>query len=103
MSAEVTLQLEANGVGTHSASQRGRPRYNISAVQLTHMRDLGFSWMAISRMLSVNIRTLYNHRTQLGLLDYGSFTNISNEDLDRLITEVLRQTLAQERPTSLVV
>ncbi|KAA8577364.1 hypothetical protein FQN60_004275 [Etheostoma spectabile] len=92
MSAEVTLQLEANGVGTHSASQRGRPRYNISAVQLTHMRDLGFSWMAISRMLSVNIRTLYNHRTQLGLLDYGSFTNISNEDLDRLITEVLRQT-----------
>ena len=56
------------------------------------MRDLGFSWMAISRMLSVNIRTLYNQRRQLGLLDYGSFTNISNDDLDRLITEVLRQT-----------
>ncbi|XP_054593353.2 uncharacterized protein [Nothobranchius furzeri] len=56
------------------------------------MRDLGFSWMAISRMLSVNIRTLFNHRTQLGLVDYGSFTNISNEDLDHLINEVIRQT-----------
>nr|XP_020470597.1 uncharacterized protein LOC109968583 [Monopterus albus] len=67
-------------------------RYNISASQLTHMRELGFSWMAISRVLSVNIRTLYNHRIQLGLLDYGSFSNISNAALDHLITEVLRQT-----------
>lgn len=56
------------------------------------MRDLGFSWMAISWMLSVNIWTLYNHRTQLDLLDYGSFTNISNDDLDCLICGVLRQT-----------
>ncbi|MEQ2210454.1 hypothetical protein XENOCAPTIV_013676 [Xenoophorus captivus] len=56
------------------------------------MRDLGFSWMAISRMLSVNIRTLYNHRTQFGLVDYGSFINISNEVLDSVITEVLNQT-----------
>lgn len=48
--------------------------------------------MAISRMLSVNIRTLYNHRTQLGLVDYGSFSIISNDDLDRLIAEVLQQT-----------
>uniref|UniRef100_A0A3Q3GLT7 Integrase catalytic domain-containing protein n=1 Tax=Labrus bergylta TaxID=56723 RepID=A0A3Q3GLT7_9LABR len=44
MSAEITLQIEATarGEGTHSASQRGRPRYDISAVQLTDMRDLGF-------------------------------------------------------------
>lgn len=69
-----------------------RLRYNISAALLIHMRDLGFSWMAISRMLSVNIRTLYNHRRQLGLVDYGSFTNISNNDLDHHITEVLQQT-----------
>ncbi|XP_073340391.1 uncharacterized protein [Pagrus major] len=96
MLAEITSQLEvdvqAHGMGTHSASQRGRPRYNIPAAQLIHMRDLGFSWMAISRMLSVNIRTLYNHRTQLGLVDYGSFTGIANVDLDRLIAEILRQT-----------
>lgn len=56
------------------------------------MRDLGFSWMAISRMLSVNIRTLYNRRTQLGLVDYGSFSDIANVDLDRLIAEILSQT-----------
>uniref|UniRef100_A0A3Q3AAD9 Integrase catalytic domain-containing protein n=1 Tax=Kryptolebias marmoratus TaxID=37003 RepID=A0A3Q3AAD9_KRYMA len=56
------------------------------------MRDLGFSWTAISRMLSVNIRTLYNHRTQFGLVDYGSFINISNEVLDSVITGVLNQT-----------
>lgn len=67
-------------------------RYNIQAVQLIHMRDLGFSWMAISRMLSVNIRTLYNHRTQLDLVDYGSFNNISNEVLDSVISEILHQT-----------
>ncbi len=56
------------------------------------MRDLGFSWIAISRMLSVNIRTLYNYRTQLGLVDYGSFTDITNDDLDRLIADIVRQT-----------
>ncbi|KAM7390869.1 hypothetical protein PAMA_008863 [Pampus argenteus] len=95
MLAEITFQLEgdvqAHGMGTHSASQRGRPKYNIPADQLIHMRDLGFSWMAISWMLSVNIRTLY-HRTQLGLVDYGSFTDTANADLDRLIAEILRQT-----------
>ncbi|XP_016333395.1 uncharacterized protein LOC107681599, partial [Sinocyclocheilus anshuiensis] len=96
MLAEIVPQVEADiqvhGIGTYSASQRGRLRYNIPAALLIHMRDLGFSWMAISRMLSVNIRTLYNHRRQLGLVDYGSFTNISNYDLDHLITEVLQQT-----------
>lgn len=56
------------------------------------MRDLGFSWMAISQMLSVNVRTLYNHRIQLGLVDYGNFNNISNVDLDHLITEILTHT-----------
>uniref|UniRef100_A0AAZ1XLS2 Integrase catalytic domain-containing protein n=2 Tax=Oreochromis aureus TaxID=47969 RepID=A0AAZ1XLS2_OREAU len=56
------------------------------------MRDLGFSWMAISQMLSVNVRTLYNHRIQLGLVDYGTFNNISNVDLDHLITEILTHT-----------
>lgn len=48
--------------------------------------------MAISGMMSVNIRTLYNHRLELGLVDYGGFTNISNDDLDGVITDVLRQT-----------
>ncbi|XP_060746019.1 uncharacterized protein LOC132859318 [Tachysurus vachellii] len=89
---QITLEDVRQVDDTHSTSQRGRPRYQISAAQLIHMRDLGFSWMAISRMLSVNIRTLYNHRTQLGLVDYGSFSNISNTDLDCLIAEVLRQT-----------
>ncbi|XP_051814938.1 uncharacterized protein LOC127537125 [Acanthochromis polyacanthus] len=56
------------------------------------MRDLGFTWAAISRMLSVNNRTLYNHRLQLGLVDYGNFANIADDDLDRLIAEVLSQT-----------
>lgn len=56
------------------------------------MPDLGFSWMALSWMLSVNIRTLYNHRTQLGLVDYGSFTDIANVNLYQLIAEILRQT-----------
>ncbi|KAL3973532.1 proto-oncogene serine/threonine-protein kinase Pim-1 [Sarotherodon galilaeus] len=64
----------------HSTSQRGRPRYNIPATQLTDMRDLGFSWMAISQMI------------QLGLVDYGTFNNISNVDLDHLITEILTHT-----------
>ncbi|XP_019206542.2 uncharacterized protein LOC109196654 isoform X1 [Oreochromis niloticus] len=96
MSTELTLRAEAEahvmGSLYHSTSQRGRPRYNIPATQLTDMRDLGFSWMAISQMLSVNVRTLYNHRIQLGLVDYGTFNNISNVDLDHLITEILTHT-----------
>lgn len=56
------------------------------------MRDLGFNWITISRMLSVNIRTLYNYRTQLGLVDYGSFTDITNDNLDQLIADIIQQT-----------
>lgn len=43
-------------------------------------------------MLRVNIRTLFNHRRRLGLVDYGNHSSLSNADLDRLLREVLSLT-----------
>uniref|UniRef100_A0A3B3QRV3 Integrase catalytic domain-containing protein n=1 Tax=Paramormyrops kingsleyae TaxID=1676925 RepID=A0A3B3QRV3_9TELE len=66
--------------------------FHIPGFQLMNLRDLGFNWTAISRMLCVNIRTLFNHRRQLGLLDYGSFSSLSNTELDNIILRVLALT-----------
>lgn len=41
--------------------------YNMTVVHFTDMWALGFSWMPISWMLSVNNRTLYNNSIQSGV------------------------------------
>ncbi|KAK1153656.1 hypothetical protein AOXY_G29757, partial [Acipenser oxyrinchus oxyrinchus] len=43
-------------------------------------------------ILNISVRTLFNHRAQLDLLANESFSNISDEELDSLIQQVLSST-----------
>ena len=72
---------------------RGRPKYVIRREQLLFLRDLRFTWTKISFMYGVSRRTLYNIRSDLGLIEphYSNFTAISDNDLKAIIQETKRE------------
>ena len=73
----------------------GRPRIHITEDQLTTLHnDAGFRWADVARTLGVSERTLRRRRHQFGLaVGRGiDFTDISDNDLDRHVHEILRTT-----------
>lgn len=67
-------------------------RYNLTSSQIYCLQELGYRWTSIASILNISVRTLFNHRAQLGLLANESFSNISDEELDSLIQQVLSAT-----------
>lgn len=64
----------------------GRPVIEIRRDQLERLRTIGFSWAKIAQLLGVSVRTVYNRRQEL---DIQGYSDISDADLDRLVTEIL--------------
>ena len=71
---------------------RGRPKYVIKREQILFLRDLRFTWTKISKMYGVSRRTLYNIRSDLGLIEphYHNFTPITDDDLKETIKDIKR-------------
>ena len=65
----------------------GRPPYDIPRSQLEALIELGFSYAAIARM---SPRTLRRRRAVFGLPAGRLYTEISDHQLDQLISEILR-------------
>ena len=75
---------------TEQASGPGRPRYLLSAEQLSCLRSEFNSWSQIAADLGVSRQTIYNRRRELGFSTaFENFTTISNADLDTVVTEEL--------------
>lgn len=70
---------------------QGRPAYNISEDQISHLLSLGMNWQNISLCLGVSIRTLYRHRESLGIQPLV-YTALSDVQLNRLVAEILQST-----------
>ena len=68
----------------------GRPRFDISEEQLSALRELGLSWTDISALLGVSRVTVYRRRRELGL-EESRYTEISEDDLDAFVAEVVAQ------------
>ena len=68
----------------------GRPPYDIPQSQLEALIELGFSYAAIARMLNVSPRTLRRCRAEFGLPAGRLYSEISDHQLDQLISEILR-------------
>jgi len=70
---------------------QGRPQYNISQEQISHLVSLGMNWQNIATCLGVSCRTLYRHRQRLSIqpLTYGT---LSNDNLNRVVGEILQST-----------
>ena len=98
--AELEEPLDFNGLQQNRAivqhtGEVGRPCLR-SAVGESHLRflnqDLGLRWVDIARCLGISERTLRRWRYQFGLLPNTSFTNITNEQLDQHVTNILQST-----------
>ncbi|XP_037830460.1 uncharacterized protein LOC119617641 [Kryptolebias marmoratus] len=70
---------------------QGRPPYNISEEQISHLLSLGMNWQNIAICLGVSSRTLYRHRDRLGIQPLA-YTAISDVQLNRFVAEILQST-----------
>ncbi len=78
-----------------SSGQAGRPRFNITEEQIVVLRErLGFRWTDIASLLHVSTRTLNRRRRENGLPvgQAQSFSQITNDELDNLIKDILTVT-----------
>ena len=73
----------------------GKPRLQILQQQLqTLHNDAGFRWADIGRILGISERTLRRRRHEFGLpVGVGeNFSDVSNDDLDKYVREILEVT-----------
>ena len=73
----------------------GRPRLQILQEQLQTLHiDAGFRWADIGRILGISERTLRRRRHEFGLpVGVGEdFSDVSNDDLDECVREILEVT-----------
>ena len=67
----------------------GRPRPHISEDVVLNLRSFGFTWEKISEMLLVSRWTLRHRVVEFGLDQTTGFSEISNEQLDTIVTQFL--------------
>ena len=71
--------------------RRGRPAYVLDNERIQELHNLGNSWADIAAVLGVDRKTLYNHLRAAGIQNTRrQFTDISDEDLDSVVTEISR-------------
>ena len=66
----------------------GRPKFEISEFQLTSLLEDSFNVPDIARILGVSISTIRRRMTDFGLSVHQMYTQISSEDLQKIIGEV---------------
>ena len=69
------------------SGDRGRSRYNITEEQLEYFLDFGFTATEISAMLGVSEPTVRRRLQEFGLSS-RNLTNISDDALDRIVTQI---------------
>lgn len=69
----------------------GRPRYDLTADQINHCLDLGYSWQGIASLFGIDRRTLFRHRQRLSIPS-AEYTSLSDENLTLTIREILQNT-----------
>lgn len=67
----------------------GRPSFEIPAEILEELRGLGFTWTKIADMLGVSRWTVSRRLAAYGLQDLNCFSNLSDEQLDKLVKDYI--------------
>uniref|UniRef100_A0A8C4T7K9 Integrase core domain-containing protein n=1 Tax=Erpetoichthys calabaricus TaxID=27687 RepID=A0A8C4T7K9_ERPCA len=62
-------------------------RYCLTSCQINTLRELGYTWNSIANAMCVSVRILYNHRAHFGMLTNEAFSDISDVELDSVITQ----------------
>lgn len=68
----------------------GRPRYFLSREQLEFLLSLGFNKTQLSVMLGMSTRTIQRRMAEYGL-SRRNYSDLSEEELDRMVTEIQQQ------------
>ena len=71
-------------------STGGRPTYNITKGQIEQLRETGMNWRSVAKVLRISDSTLYRRRLELNVTD--TFSLIEDDELDRIIQDILRLT-----------
>ena len=66
--------------GKEEKETPGRPRFDIPAEMLEELRELGFSWIKIGKMLGVSRWTIHRR-----VIDMTGFHHLSDEELDEIV------------------
>ena len=93
--AGITISSPSSGLKAEMeyTGHRGRPKYIIKQEQILLLRKLRFTWTKIAQMYGVSRRTMYNVRSDLGLVssEFSGFSNISDNDLKIIIRQIKQE------------
>ena len=68
----------------------GRPAYNITKGQIEQLCETGMNWRSVAKVLRISDSTLYRRRLEFNVTD--TFLLIEDDELDRVIQDILRLT-----------
>lgn len=76
---------------SQSSAAQGRPRLLIPQEQLEGLRSLGFSWVAIAKMLGVSERTVRRRKEEYNMSSsVNIFSEISDSEIDEFMKFILQ-------------
>ena len=84
-------RISNGGPGVLTNDLPGRPSFNLPCETLEELRGLGFTWSKIAQMLGVSRWTISRRVKQYGLESLQGFSDISDQDLDSLVKELLER------------
>lgn len=84
--------IPAPGSNMHLYREKplGRPKYFLSRDQLEFLLSLGFNKTQLSEMLGMSARTIQRRMAEYGLSS-NNYSDLSEEELDRMVTEIKEQ------------
>ena len=69
----------------------GRPKRQIQSEMLEELRGIGFPWIKIADMFGVSRWTISRCVREYGLQDMQEFSDLSDTDLDSLVSDFLER------------
>ena len=82
---------------TRRCGRRGRPSYEIHIEQVRLLREYYFWWTTISKIVGVHRSTLWGKLNKYLGNEELKYSDIDDEDLDRVIIEIKKITHCQAR------
>ncbi|XP_019620312.1 PREDICTED: uncharacterized protein LOC109466887 [Branchiostoma belcheri] len=88
---ECRNQIDAASESTTPEQENtgGRPRYVVDPGSMRASFDAGVAFNVQARVQGVSQSTMYRRRREMGFLQQNRYTNISDADLDQMMTRIL--------------
>ena len=88
--AQLPSTIQGNGFYEHT-SRPGRPKLHIPRICLLQLRETGFSWNQIARILMVSKWTILRRVREFELEGVRRFSNISDEELNNIVSSFFQE------------